>query len=121
MQFKRAAAFFKGNRSDDEMYVAMEALIKCFELTFELAWQTMKDYISYKGYVKDIYGSRDSIRAALQFDLINEGQLWMDMVDDRNRAAHAYYEDNAAFLVNRITEYYDGEFAVFEEKMETFL
>jgi len=120
-RLKNAVTFFEENRGGDDVYIAMEALIKCFEFTFELAWQTMKDHISYKGYVKDIHGSRDSIRAALQFDFISEGQLWMDMIDDRNRAVHAYDEENAQFLANRITEYYSGEFAKFEEKMETLL
>ena len=113
--------FFEKHRGEEEMYIAIEALIKCFELTFELAWQTMKDYITYKGYVKEIYGSRDSIRAAQQFDLITDGQLWMDMIEDRNRASHAYDETNAVFLVNRITGYYCAEFGRFEEKMEMLL
>jgi len=121
-RFKRAADFFERKTGESaEADIAMEALIKCFEFTFELAWQSMKDFISYKGYVKEIYGSRDSIRAALQFDLINNGQMWMDMVDDRNRAAHAYDETNANDLVGRIAVCYSGEFEKFEEKMEAFL
>ena len=120
-RFRDTSAFFEKNRSGVAVFVAMEALIKCFEFTFELAWQTMKDYIAYQGYVKDIHGSRDSLRAAQQFDLISNGQLWIDMIDDRNRATHAYDEESAVFLVNRITKYYSGEFAKFEEKMEGFL
>jgi len=120
-RLKKATAFFEEHRSGDDMYIAMEALIKCFELTFELAWQTMKDYITYKGHVKDIHGSRDSIKAALQFDLIDDGQLWTDMIDDRNRASHAYDEENAMYLANRIIEYYRELFVKFEKKMESSL
>jgi len=120
-RLKNAVNFYQKNLGGDDVYIAMEALIKCFELTYELAWQTMKDHISYKGYENGINGSRDSIRAAQQFGLISEGQLWMDMVDDRNRASHAYDEENAAFLTSRITGYYCEEFAGFEEKMEAFL
>ena len=119
-RFKKTAAFFDG-KTGAEADIALEALIKCFEFTFELAWQTMKDFISYKGYVKDIYGSRDAVRAAQQFGLIGDGQTWMDMVDDRNRAAHAYDESNANYLASRIIGYYCGEFAKFEEKMEALL
>ena len=76
---------------------------------------------SYKGFEQNIHGSRDSIRAAHQFDLIEDGQIWMDMIDDRNHAAHAYDEINAKYLANRIVEYYRGKFVKFEEKMSTFL
>ena len=70
-RLKNTAAFFEEKAGGGaESHIAMEALIKCFEFTFELAWQTMKDFISYKGYVRDIYGSRDSIRGAQQFNLI---------------------------------------------------
>jgi len=120
--WKKPPAFYKEKMGDGaEEHIAMEAIIKCFELSFELAWQTMKDFISYKGFVRDIYGSRDSIRSALQFDLIENGQTWMDMIDDRNRAAHAYDETNARYLSNRVIEFYRGEFLKFEEKMSTFL
>jgi nucleotidyltransferase substrate binding protein (TIGR01987 family) len=119
-RLKDAAAFFAEKSGEDaKANVAMEALIKCFEFTFELAWQTMKDIVSYKGYVTDIHGSRDSIRAAVQFNLIDNGQTWMDMVDDRNRAVHAYNEITARDLANRIFEQYRPEFAAFEEKMNT--
>jgi len=121
-RLKYAAAFFEEKAGGGaESYIAMEALIKCFEFTFELAWQTMKDFISYKGYVRDIYGSRDSIRGAQQFNLIQNGQIWIDMIDDRNHAAHAYDETSAASLSGRIIKYYRDEFIKFEEKMDTFL
>jgi len=126
-RLKYAAAFFEEKSAGGteahiaEAHIAMEALIKCFEFTFELAWQTMKDFISYKGFVRDIYGSRDSIRSAQQFDLIENGQIWIDMIDDRNHAAHAYDEINAKYLSNRIIEYYCGEFIKFEVKMDTLL
>ncbi len=121
-QFKNAAAFFdvKSNIGM-EGNIAMEALIKCFELTYELAWQTMKDYVSYMGHVQAPNGSRDSIRVALRFDLIENGQLWMDMISDRNRAVHTYDENNAATLSRRIADLYRGEFVAFEKKMDSLL
>ena len=118
-RLKNAVAFFeRTTNGDSDEYIAMEALIKCFEFTFELAWQTMKDFVSYQGYGKKTNGSRDSIRGALQFDLIENGECWMDMIDDRNRATHAYDEADARSLVGRIVEFYYGEFKKFEEEMD---
>jgi nucleotidyltransferase substrate binding protein (TIGR01987 family) len=80
----------------------------------------MKDFVSYKGVAKEIHGSRDSIRYALQFNIIENGQMWIDMIEDRNRAAHAYDENNAAGLTKRIIEFYVEEFNKFENKMDGF-
>jgi len=119
-RLKSALAFFERTCGDNaDEYIAVEALIKCFEFTFELAWQTMKDFVSYQGAGRTINGSRDSIRCAAQFELIANVEIWMDMVDDRNRASHAYDETSARALVGRIAECYRGEFEKFEEKMET--
>ncbi|MDR0311506.1 MAG: nucleotidyltransferase substrate binding protein [Acidobacteriota bacterium] len=121
-RLKNAAVFFAAKSGCEEEPLAIEALIKCIELSFELAWQTMKDFMSYKGYIKDLYGSRDSIRGAMQFNLIEgDGQPWMDMIDDRNRAARIYDEGVAKHLANRIVDGYCGEFVKFEEKMNSFL
>ena len=121
-RLKQTAAFFdEKSGTGVEGDVAVEALIKCFEFTFELAWQTMKDYISYKGYVKEIYGSRDSIRAAVEFAIVEEGQVWIEMVDDRNRAVHAYDARNALDLAHRVAERYRAEFIKFEAQMEAFV
>jgi nucleotidyltransferase substrate binding protein (TIGR01987 family) len=40
-----------------------QGLIKSFEYTYELAWQTIKDYLQFQGY-QDIKGSRDAIQQA---------------------------------------------------------
>jgi nucleotidyltransferase substrate binding protein (TIGR01987 family) len=96
----------------------LEAMIKCFELSYELAWNTMKDYISYKGFKKEIHGSRDSIRAAVNFHLIENEDTWMDMIEDRNRASHAYDEENAQILAKTIPSLYIDLLNKFEKKMD---
>ncbi|MCL1947888.1 MAG: nucleotidyltransferase substrate binding protein [Chitinivibrionia bacterium] len=121
LRLNETALFFEKSQTNGDkvaVKVALEALIKCFEFTFELAWQTMKDFVSYKGVAKEIHGSRDSIRYALQFNIIENGQMWIDMIADRNRAAHAYDEDSATGLTKRIIEFYIEEFNKFETKMD---
>jgi nucleotidyltransferase substrate binding protein (TIGR01987 family) len=105
----------KDKVSDIELF----AIIKTFELTFELAWQTMKDYLSYKSVAKRMIGSRDAIRSAMQEGLIENGQYWINMIDDRNLAAHTYDEDKANELTEKILNIYYAEFIAFQTKMET--
>ena len=46
-----------------------QGLIKALEYTYELAWNTIKDFLEYKGQT-DSYGSRDAIRKAFELGLI---------------------------------------------------
>jgi nucleotidyltransferase substrate binding protein (TIGR01987 family) len=101
--------------SDIEQY----SIIKVFELTFELAWQVMKDFLTYKAVAKNIIGSRDAIRCALQEGLITNGHIWIDMIDDRNRAAHAYDEVKVRTLADKIADVCYAEFVDFQKKMDS--
>jgi len=80
------------------------ALIKIFEMTFELSWKTMKDYLNYNGI--DVKLPREVIKQAFANDIIIDGQLWMDMLEDRNLMAHTYDEARAIKAVNHICQHY---------------
>jgi nucleotidyltransferase substrate binding protein (TIGR01987 family) len=88
----------------------VQGLIKCFEYTYELAWNLMKDYLIYQG-ATGITGSRDAIRHAFNQGLISEGELWMRMVDDRILTVHTYHEETAKRVEDHIKNDY---FALFE-------
>ena len=80
------------------------ALIKAFEMTFELSWKTMKDYLNYNGI--DVKLPREVIKQAFANDIIVNGQLWIDMLEDRNLMAHTYDEARAIKAVNHICQHY---------------
>ncbi|GHU47686.1 nucleotidyltransferase [Spirochaetia bacterium] len=92
-------------------------IIKAFELTFELAWNVMKDFLTTKG-ITGIIGSKDSVRFAFQNGLIADGQLWMAMINDRNQTTHTYEEALAELIGKHIIEQYYDEFSAFAAKME---
>jgi nucleotidyltransferase substrate binding protein (TIGR01987 family) len=95
-----------------------QGLIKAFEYTYELAWNTMKDYLDYQGIV-DIAGSRDSIREAFKINLISNGQSWMDMLVSRNLTSHSYNEETADEIANAIINTYFDLFKALEIKLES--
>ena len=68
-----------------------QGLIQSFEFTHELAWKVMKDYFYYQGNV-EIRGSRDATREAFSFNIISNGEIWMDMIISRNKTSHTYDE-----------------------------
>ena len=84
-----------------------QGLVKAFEYTYELAWNTIKDFLEFSDQ-SDIYGSRDAIRKGFQLGLITDGDGWMDMLKSKNQTSHTYNEDTARQINNAvITRYYD--------------
>ena len=68
-----------------------EGILQRFEFTHELAWKMLKDYLEYEGH-QGITGSRSARRLAFSLGLVSDGQIWMDMIESRNRTVHTYDE-----------------------------
>ena len=96
-----------------------EGLIQRFEYTHELAWKVMKDYLEYQG-TTDIGGSRDATREAFKIGLIENGEIWMDMIKSRNLTTHTYNEATAEEIFLQIVNDYSNQFSRFQSKMETY-
>ncbi|HKK34486.1 MAG TPA: nucleotidyltransferase substrate binding protein [Desulfomicrobiaceae bacterium] len=94
-----------------------QGLIKAFEYTYELAWNTLKDFLTYQGQT-DIYGSRDATRKAFELGLIEDGHTWMQMLASRNKTSHTYNEDTAQEICHAVTEQYHPLFVRLREKLE---
>jgi len=95
-----------------------QGTVQGFEFTFELAWNVMKDYLEEQG-VTGIIGSKNAIRHAFNKGIIDDGEVWMDMVKGRNLASHSYDEETAEKLRVKIIETFYSQFLTFEKKMNT--
>ena len=93
-----------------------KGLIKSFEFTYEMAWNTIKDYFENQGEV-NIQGSRDTIRLAFKRGLIENGQIWMDMIDDRVKTVHTYNKETADEIAQKIIQNYYNEFIGLQKKL----
>jgi nucleotidyltransferase substrate binding protein (TIGR01987 family) len=80
------------------------ALIGAFQFTFELSWKTLKDYLIYNGV--EVSLPREVIKQAFHHRLIEDGQIWIDMLEDRNLMAHVYQEQAALAAGKSIRERY---------------
>ena len=79
-------------------------LIKIYELTFELAWKTLKDYLEDQAIA--VKFPRDTIKEAFKYDLIEDGELWLEMLGNRNLMVHAYDETRAKLAQQLISDKY---------------
>lgn len=97
--------------------IIKEGLIQRFEYTYEMAWNVMKDYALYQGN-SEIGGSRDAIRYAFSSKLIENGDMWMDMIKSRIKTSHTYNEETANEIYLKIINEYHSAFLKFQETME---
>ncbi|MCC8418335.1 MAG: nucleotidyltransferase substrate binding protein [Rickettsia endosymbiont of Glossina mortisans submortisans] len=74
---------------NDYMYDA--ALLR-FRFVIELFWKVLKKILTYEEI--DSTTPRDVMSKAFQFNIIDDEQMWLEMLKDRNVTSHVYkYED----------------------------
>jgi|SRR5215210_7038701 len=74
--------------------VQKAGIIQFFEMSFELAWNLIKDYLEEQGFV-DVKSPRAALKKAFEMNIIENGHDWMDLLLDRNLTAHTYDEQKA--------------------------
>jgi nucleotidyltransferase substrate binding protein (TIGR01987 family) len=83
-----------------------EGVIQRFEYSFELAWKVLKDFLEKDGIVFPTITPKAVLKGAFAAKVIDDGQVWIDMLDHRNLLSHTY--DSASFekAVKAIAERY---------------
>lgn len=89
-----------------------QGLIQCFEYNHELAWNVLKDYLEEQGFI-NIIGSKNATREAFKQNLINDGEVWMNMIKDRNLTSHAYDKKLADEIIDKILNKFYPELQIF--------
>jgi nucleotidyltransferase substrate binding protein (TIGR01987 family) len=105
------------SKQDIKTELERAGIIQFFEMTFELAWKVLKDYLESQGY--EVKSPRESIKQAFQIGLIEDGHVWIDALTSRNLTSHTYDEAIAKKLVNDIRErFYPALKAIYEKLLE---
>lgn len=95
-----------------------QGLIQSFEYTYELAWNTLKDYFEAQGET-NLHGSRDVFRLAFKRGLVENGETWMDMITSRILTSHTYNEDVAEKMAAGIVNRYFPAFVALQTKLNS--
>ena len=93
-------------------------VIQVFKTCWELGWRLMADCLQSQGDAGQS-GARDVIREAFRQELIGNGQIWMSMLQDRNRTAHTYNEATMLELLSAIRTSYAAELITLAEHVRT--
>lgn len=97
--------------------ISVMALIKNFELSFELIWKALKYFLEHKEITKFKF-ARDIIKQAFHKSVIKNGELWITMLEDRNKLSHIYDEVLAEQTAKQISEEYTAEIKDLYQKLK---
>lgn len=102
--------------SDKNNEVFHLAVIQSFEIIFELSWKLMKDYLFLQGI--ELYTPREVIKESFSINFLEDGQLWIDMLADRNASSHEYSNEKIFIILEKISNIYFTEFKKLEKLIE---
>jgi nucleotidyltransferase substrate binding protein (TIGR01987 family) len=91
-------------------------IIQFFEMTLELAWKVLKDYL--EAIDIETKSPRETVKQAFQCGIIENGHVWIDALSDRNLTTHTYDEVIAKKMTKDIKEIYLPEIKILYEKLE---
>lgn len=103
--------------NDNNSRIIVDAMIQRFEFCVELSWKLLKDYLSGEN-VGDFNSPRSVMKESYKMGLITEGELWLDMLEDRNLTSHTYDEIVANTIRDNILNTHYTLLKKLKEKME---
>lgn len=93
--------------------IVRDSAIQRFEFTFDLAWKTMKTYLSEQKGVA-CASPKDCIREAYAQGLIPYDDVWLAMTDTRNQTVHTYNEALAEKIYAQLPDALEKYQALYE-------
>jgi nucleotidyltransferase substrate binding protein (TIGR01987 family) len=103
-----------------ESDLVRDATIQRFEFTFELVWKALKLFLERQGY--ECGGPRSTLKKAFSEGLIvtpEAADLWLQMLEYRNLASHAYDQALATRIYRRIAYDYAPLLRAMTVKLQT--
>ena len=91
-----------------ELSTLKDGVIQRFEFTLELSWKILKTYLMNEG-IDCVNTPKSVVREAYKAGIIKNGEIWIEMIDDRNLTSHIYSQSMADDIYLRITKKYFKE------------
>ena len=83
--------------------IYLDLVIKRFEFTYEMGWKAIKRYLDFIG--TDCKFPRNCIKEAFAQGLIEDEDVWLDMIEMRNLSSHVYSEHEMVVILERLKSY----------------
>jgi nucleotidyltransferase substrate binding protein (TIGR01987 family) len=99
--------------------IVRDSAIKRFEFTFEMLWKIIKKISYIEG--KPCNSPRQCFKFAFSIGLIEDENLFLEMLEYRNLTVHTYYEFNAQKVYEFLKEKGILAFKKIYEKLKTYI
>lgn len=93
-----------------------DGVIQRFEFTFELTWKTLRLYLLAEGI--NTNSPKEALKSAYRLGLLEDEDIFLDMLTDRNQAAHIYSEDFSKKTISRIKKNYLNAFQKLSKELK---
>lgn len=104
--FERSLQYLRKAIEIEQSDIIQKAgLIHFFEMSVELAWNLIKEYLEYQGFT-EVKSPRSALKKGFEMGMIQDGHTWMKLLDDRNITSHAYDEATVNMIETLISEKY---------------
>ena len=118
-QFKDAYSRLKeAINIKEESDIKRDAVIKRFEFTYELLWKTYKKIARLQKL--DCFNPKACFQFAFKSGLIEDEELFLEIIDARNKTTHVYSEQEAKEIYHFIKEKVINAFDAAEERIKIF-
>ncbi len=91
-----------------------DASIQRFEFTYELLWKTIKVFLEEIHGVRTV-SPRQVFKEAFALELIDNEDVFLEMIEARNLLSHTYNENQASTIYRKLPSFLDSFNLVLEE------
>ncbi len=81
-----------------------DGVIQRFEFSVELFWKALRAILLYQGI--ECYTPRNCIKEAYKANIIDDDEIVLDMIADRNISSHVYNEEKSNEIFEKIKNVY---------------
>ena len=115
--FKKAMDRFSEVLQEPESSIVMDATIQRFEFTYELMWKMLKNFL------EDVHGvravsPRQVFVEAYSLSIIEQEDIFLEMIESRNLLSHTYNEKQAADIYKKCPSYLSAMKNVYVEVLK---
>jgi nucleotidyltransferase substrate binding protein (TIGR01987 family) len=93
-----------------------DGVIQRFEFTVELFWKTLKIFLKHEGI--EAKTPKDSLREAFRLGWLEEENVYLDMLDDRNLTSHIYEKGVVEQILQRVRARYVASIGTVLEQLK---
>lgn len=86
--------------------IYLDALVKRFEFTYEMAWKALKHFLDFMGITATY--PRMVFKEAYAQQIISDEDVWLEMIEQRNLSSHIYDENEISEIFDKKEKFKDA-------------